>query len=415
MIEFGFVGRGLLRWGVPIVAATLIAFGVGKALVQSFAGEPIEREFTEFYVVGQTLNTHAAERIYDLDFQNRLASRVLPRATEPLNLPYGHAPFEAVLYRPLAWLSHEAAYRVWLLASLVMFCAGFALVWRSLPGLRAHGWLTPLLLLLSFYPVLGGTLFPGQVAAIPFFAVAVAICLDRRGAAVTAGAALAVCLAKPTLLVLLVPMMVVARRWRMLVGFVAGAVALAGISLASVGWGGCLAYVRMLLRYGRWAGDQQSWLNTAIYVDLNTLFRWLVGRDGWPAPALMGASAATVLPFLVRVWVTASRQQPVWHAAWATTLAWSVLLNVYTPYYDLVLVALAAMVMADFFLQSQGRLPKAYAALLAGLYVGALVCAPRERHSPIAHVQTVVLVALAVYQLRAVVATSRTTAKVVAA
>lgn len=407
MIDLRFVARGLSRVGAPLVAAILIAFGVGRALAQSLGGQPIEREFTQFYVVGQTLATHAAEQIYDLDFQNRLASRVIPHAAEPLNLPYGHAPFEAVLYRPLAWLSHEAAYRVWLLTSLAMFGAGFALVWRSLPTLRPRRWLTPLLLLLSFHPVLGGNLYPGQVAAIPFLAVAAAIFLDRRGASVMSGAALAVCLAKPTLLLLLAPMMVVASRWRMLLGFLSGALGLAGVSLAAVGWDGCLAYARMLMRYGQWAGGQQSWLNTAIYVDLSTFFRFLVGRDGWLAPALVGALAAIVLPFLVRVWLTAARQPAVWHAAWAATLLWSALLNVYTPYYDLVLVALAALVMADGFLQAQGRLPRAYGALLAALYVIALVCAPRERHSPIAHAQTVVLLALAVYQLRVAVAATR--------
>lgn len=407
MVDYRFIGRGIIRVGVPVVAATLVAFVMGKALFQSVSGEPVDREFTAFFLVGHTLNTHAAEKIYDLDFQNRLARSVIPHAAGPLNLPYGHAPFEAVLYRPLAWLSHEAAYRVWVLVSLAMFCAGFALVWRSLPALRLQRWLTPLLLLLSFYPVLGGTLYPGQVAAIPFFAVAVAIFLDRRGATAAAGAALAVCLARPTLLLLLVPMMVAARRWRMVVGFAAGAAALSGISLVTVGWDGCLAYVQMLLRFGQWASGQQSSLNTAIYVDLNTLFRWLVGRDGWLAPALVAVAAVVVLPLLLRVWVAARRQQPIWHAALATTLTWSVLLNVYTPYYDLVLIALAVMVMADFLHQSQGRLPGAYLVLVAALYVVALVCAPRERNSPVAHVQTVVIAAMAVYQLRAAMAASR--------
>jgi hypothetical protein len=407
MIDYRFIMSRFVRYGIPIVAATLIVYDLGRAMIGSFSDGPVEREFTAFYLVGQTLNRHEAAKIYDLDFQNELARSLLPRATSALNLPYSHAPFEAVIYRIPALLSHEQAYRIWLAGSLALFCLGFALVWAALPSLPRGKWLTPLLLLLSFFPVLGGTLYPGQVAALPFFWMALTIYLERRECEVLSGAALAPCLAKPTLLLLLLPMLVAARRWRMLVGFGVGVVALAGVSLASVGWAGCAAYLRMLLMFGGFAGAKQSSLNTALYVDLNALFRLLVGRDGWPSLALAACVAAGMLPLLARVWLHAGRQPVWWNLAWATTLVWTMLLNVYTPLYDLVLVPLAALLTVDHFHQSQGRAPRACWLLLASLYVTALVFAPRTRNAPWPHVQTLVLLALGGYQLAIALAASK--------
>jgi hypothetical protein len=408
MIDFRFLRSGFVRYGTPAFATAAILFVLGQAMVLSLSSpRPIEREFSAFYVVGRILNQYPPEKIYDAGFQNEVARSLLPHAPAALNLPYGHAPFEAVIYRPLAWFSHEQAYRAWLLVSVGLLCGGFALVWRSLGSVPRSRWPTPLLLLLSFYPVLGGTLYPGQVAALTFFWMALAIHLDRRNLPALAGVALAPCLAKPTLLLLLLPMLFVARRWRMLMGFALGTFALAGLSLANVGWAGCDAYVRMLLQFGDWSGARRSSLNTAIYIDLNMFFGFVSGRDGWlPLVALVCVTSA-LIPLLVRLWLAARRDGQSWGVAWATTIIWTMLLNAYTPFYDAVVVPLAALMMADFFYASAGRPPKAYWALLTLLYVTALVCAPRGRGSPEAHIQTLVLMAVGGYQLAVGLAMSR--------
>src|SRR5579862_7439875 len=71
---------------------------------QTFMGRPVGGDFVEFYTIGKIFNDFDAARIYDLKLAVSLQHSVLPSMAETQMLVFGHAPYIALLFRPLALL-----------------------------------------------------------------------------------------------------------------------------------------------------------------------------------------------------------------------------------------------------------------------------------------------------------------------
>ena len=171
---------------------------------------------------------------------------------------------------------------------------------------------------------------------------------------------LALAFYKPTLLLFILPMVVLTRRWRVLGGLAIGGTALALVSLLAVGWRGCVAYVQSLLSFGGSATAQQSVFKLSIYADLNAFFRGLTG-SGSLAILLLGLVAAVVVPMLAWAWWRSGREEPASRGiAWSLALAWTMLVNLYSPKYDTVLLIPALLLLAHHLRQ---RRPKDEGAL----------------------------------------------------
>src|SRR3954470_12778246 len=115
------------------------------------------------------------------------------------------------------------------------------------------------------------------------------------------------CLFKVTLLVWVVPMLVVAGRFRALAGFAAASLGLAAFSLLTVGPAGCLSYADLLLGYARNVTGHAPVFRTFKFVDIRSFCTLLLGG---PSPAAQGAAVATALiglPFLASCWWMALR------------------------------------------------------------------------------------------------------------
>ncbi|HET6890971.1 MAG TPA: glycosyltransferase family 87 protein, partial [Pyrinomonadaceae bacterium] len=236
-------------------------------------GPYLGADFGAFYIAGRIFNTQSPDRIYDPRLHDRLYQEQFPDAPAENGLPYVNAPFFILPFTVLARLPYAWAYMFWLALSLALYVAAFVLLWRTLEGIPRNAWLVALLLSLSFMPFLVECLAGGQTSAIGFFCLAVAIVSERRGHYILSGLALSLCAYKPTLLVLILPMLVITRRYLTVVGFVAGCGVLAIISILSVGWQGCLGYINNLLYFANASTGTVSTLRSWKYVDINSFFR----------------------------------------------------------------------------------------------------------------------------------------------
>jgi hypothetical protein len=246
-------------------------------------------------------------------------------------------------------------------------------------------------------------IFNGQVSALLFLWIALAIWFQRLGWEYGSGVALSLCLSKPTLLILLLPMLGVGRRWRTLLGFLSGTALVGAVSLVVVGWSGCIDYVLTLLKFGRVATTASDGVFSppSLYVDLNSFIRMLTGWSGALPLLLLAALGACVVPWLVSLW----RHVPEgWttglRLTWACTITWTMLLNVYVPRYDTPIVMLGILLMVDALLTTgQGRLPLLLQSLFGLLYVVPWI--PAVPISGVASLQpyTVILLALGTYQV----------------
>jgi hypothetical protein len=103
------------------------------------------------------------------------------------------------------------------------------------------------------------------------------------------------------------------------------------------------AYARFLIQFGRVAGiGGRSLLDLSVYIDLSS-FSYLVpgGRSRVGLAILVFVTSAVAVALAVLLWKSARSGKPAQYLAWASTLTWTLLLNVYVPIYDTVLVIIA--------------------------------------------------------------------------
>jgi hypothetical protein len=144
-------------------------------------------------------------------------------------VPFGRIPVFAVALKPLSALPYEWARFLWLAGS-VGATVGFIFVWPDGPARRMRAaaacWSAPAAICLAF----------GQDSVWFLFFVAVGIRLLLRGREFAAGAVFSLCLGKPHLALLAPIWLAAQRKWRALLGGVAGGALGLVLSVAAEGW-----------------------------------------------------------------------------------------------------------------------------------------------------------------------------------
>lgn len=347
-----------LRW---MSIAVLIVGGV--LLCASFAtsdrgqtafGQPLGNDFAGFFVAAQILDRGHATQLYDRALHDQLYHELLPKLDPHDSIPYVHPPFVAGLLRPLTWLSYEAAVAIWLLISLSLFIAGIWLLVRSSSGLPREQTGLVMLLALSFEPFLMECWLGGQLSSVGFFSYALAWYFLSRNRPIASGIALGLSFYKPTLLLLTLPLLVIGRRWRVLLGMTITGVLLAGLSLALVGWEVSVGYLDVLLSFRKSTSGGGLQILTWKYVDLNNALRMLWGGASLARTAVFGILALGPFALLARTWwrwdsLEANRRQWLWGA----TLVWLPIINLYVGIYDSIFVVQSVLLAADVLLRDR--------------------------------------------------------------
>src|SRR6266540_6462527 len=310
-------------------------------------------DFPAFYTAGRIINEYPRGSLYNLELQQTSYREIAPATRTYLFFAY--TPFFALFFAPLALLPYLPAFACWVLISLALFTAGFRLAWTA-ASLPLRHFTAGFVLALSFLPFYSWCLLIGQTSAFGFFWLALAIYLDRKGRPFASGCALAMLLYKPTLLLLLVPMLAVTSRWRTLVGFCVAAAVLSLMSLAAIGFSGIPSYLDMLASFSH---EKATGRHLILFdVDAFSFFLPFLGKHAWLAVL---ALAAVVTPFLLRAW----RRDP--DGSFALAITWMLVLNFYVVIYDSTLIILAVVLSAGSL--ARPDLPRGFRWLLLALFV----------------------------------------------
>jgi len=366
-------------------------------------GPQLGADFGAYYIAGTIFNHVAPDRIYDRNLHHRLYQEHFPSAPPGEELPYVNAPFFILLFPVLARLEYPLAYLVWILISLGLFVSGFTLLWRTLDDMPEDAYFVALFLAVSFMPFLVECLAGGQTSAFGFFSLAMAISCERRDRPITGGAALSLCLYKPTLLLLILPMLVITRRISTIAGFVIGGSLLAATSLLVVGWQGCLEYIRMLLFFTDASTSAVSGLKSWKYVDVNSFFRLLLNHHIYLRWVFVATAFLMILPLLFSFWLRACRESKNDQSlVWAGVLTWTMILNVYLGIYDTTLVVLSVLLITHVFYgrtkRFQFELTAIYKLIILLLYLVPWATQPIARLTGV-QLYTIILVLFGIYQL----------------
>ena len=296
-------------------------------------------DFVYFYAAPKIAHL-SPESLYDPKVERAFCQQILPPADAAKT--YGdfmYPPFVPLLFLPLSHLSLGTAYRVEQAFCAVLYIFGLVLLRRRFfPG---EPQLTSILipLALAYLPFIADTWANGQLSILGFIAISIALCELRAEHPFRSGLALSLCVYKPPLLILLLPMLLFRRQIRVLLGFAAGAFIWAAAATIAYGWNVWLAYERYVRFLSR---DMERLRPLAKYVDLTAFFSLLGVRQSASLFAIL--CGLLTLPFLVAAW---RRYEDSPQFAWGIAITWTLILSPYAPVYDTILVIPSMIVSAD--------------------------------------------------------------------
>jgi hypothetical protein len=311
---------------------------------ETFMGRPMGSDFVEFYAAGKVINQHQAERIYDDAYFSPLQHEILPAMSPTQMLLFAYPPVVGQLFRPFALLPYKWAYCAWLVFSLALYATSLWLLFRgwACAGYRR----TAFLFSLSAPMYTLETWIGGQLSVIGFFAVVLFIsCFEKRWP-VLAGLALGLATYKPSLMAIPAAMMLVAGCWRMLAGFGISSTLLVLGSIATAGVNGFRLWMVRMKVFAAIATTNESILRRTKYVDLNSFFTILFGASSTERALATVATSAAFLFLAWSWWRSRQQSHEVHRYLWAATLTWTLLINIYAPVYDTILLVPAAALVA---------------------------------------------------------------------
>lgn len=294
-------------------------------------------DFLHFYILGSLAAEQRGADLYDMNTQAALAAQRVPEAAGIEYLPV-YPPQVSIFFAPLAALPYRSALIVWWIFSAALYGLCCYWIWRASPSLHGYGGIVALLAVAS--PVFFSLIAWGQTsaAALACFTLMYFLLRDRRD--FIAGLALGCLVFKPQLGLAAAIVFTAIGAWRILAGAAVSSAAQLSVGVFYYGmeplrrWMSFLLNVRALL----------PWLEPKPYQThcLRTFWTMIVP---WPALslALYATSAAIIVIVTIRLW---KRSQPMALRYSALLLA-SVLVAPHLTVYDLVVLAPAMLLLAD--------------------------------------------------------------------
>jgi hypothetical protein len=228
---------------------TLALFGTAvllfAAVTWTARGANVEKtDFSLTYVGARIVHDGIGRQLYDLALQENLRNSFFQH---PVPLFYEHPPFEAVLLAPLASVPFRCAYAIWGVANATLWLVLMFFTRRYLPWPRDN--VAYICMWLLFAP-LWVTLYQGQTSLVLLTAYALTFAFLKDKRDFPAGLALGLGLLKFQFVLPFAFIYLLRRKSHFLLGFSIAAVALALVSVATVGWEGVSHYVGFLLTIG---------------------------------------------------------------------------------------------------------------------------------------------------------------------
>lgn len=360
-----FTPDRLRFYGIAVIAVSLLLTTL--SLITSKDGETVfgtrlGGDFPAFYIAGEITNEREANWAYDTDLHLKIYRQMFPSEPPAEQLPYVNPPFLLPVFALLARLPYRMAFAVWLAISAGLYFAAVRITEADCRNLPDHLRSVVTLLALSFAPFIVYCWAWGQLAALGVFFIAIAVHLEKNKTFLS-GCMLSLCAYKPTLLLVILPMLVLTKRFRALMGIALGSVLLGLISVALIGWQGILKYLVLLQNFRRWKATANTIFQTWLYVDIQSFFH--ASLSNYPLLAVGKFTCLAVgVAALLYVWLSQRDRSFVW----SITITGSLLLNLYTPIYDCSLLVIPALLMTNRFYEKD-RLPLQFKLLLGVLWL----------------------------------------------
>jgi alpha-1,2-mannosyltransferase len=359
------MSRQSLRAAALAMAVTLLAVHGWDVAVPGLldrTGRLKCPDFLQFYTYGTLFSSGQSGALYVGEAHARVArERIDPRMTLTGFRP-NYSPIVAWLMAPLSTLPYLRAMALWTAISVALYFLAVVLLAPAAPHASVDR--LTLYLVAAAWPALFGVLRYGQLSAMSLLLVAAAARFSSQGRSIASGVALGLLVYKPNLLVAPVLILAFAGEWRLLGGLAAGAGLETLVSLLSVGPKVFADYLTVLLTLARHPDLVQMFPQESH--SASGAARLLVP---WP---FMGPIVSVLALGLctwagARVWKATTDIRP----RWAALVLGSLLASPHLLTYDLLLLAIPLLLLADWRWELDGRWPEGlWLAPLVLMYAG---------------------------------------------
>lgn len=296
-------------------------------------------DFLHLYTLGSLAVTHRGPDLYDMNAQAALAAQRVPAAAGIRYLPL-YPPQVSIFFAPLAHLSYGWALLLWWGCSAALYGISCYIVWRKCPNLGAYG--GTVLLLSAAFPAFFHLIAWGQTSALALTCFTGMFLLLRGRRDFLAGVVLGCLIFKPQLGLAATIIFVSVGAWKTLLGAALSAAVQLSAGILYYGTEPLLGWVNALRNL------RSVWpmLEPKLYQthSLRTFWSMLLP---WPdvAFSFYVLSAVAVISLTIAAW----RQRSAASLAlrYSALLLTTVLVAPHLTVYDLVILAPAILLLAD--------------------------------------------------------------------
>lgn len=346
-------------------------------------------DFLHFYTLGRLALEHRGTDLYDMNAQAAIAARRVPETASLRYLPL-YPPQLAIFFAPLAHLSYGWALALWWIASAVVYGVCCYSIWRVCPNLSGYG--GNIVLLAAGFPAFFHLIAWGQTSALALACFTAMFFLMRDGREFLAGLIVGCLIFKPQLGLAAAVVFASIAAWRILAGAVLSAAAQLSLGVFYFGIEPLRRWIRLLLN----VRSVLPMLEPKPYQThcLRTFWSMLVPSQNLAA-GLYVASAIAVLGLTIAVW-RRKNAAPL-SLRYSALLLSTVLVSPHLTVYDLVILAPAILLLADWLV---GQLSSPSTRLLGTLLYLVYILPLVGPLAPWTHVQlSVIAMAAVVYAI----------------
>lgn len=320
---------------------TLYAWNLATPGLHDRNGNLKGTDFLHFYTLGSVADEHRGADLYDINAQAKVAAQRVPEAVGIRYLPL-YPPQVSIVFAPLARLSYGWALFCWWVWSAILYGICCYAVWRACPDLREYR--GTVAILAAAFPAFFHLIAWGQTSAIALACFTLMFFLMRDRREFLAGLVFGCLIFKPQLGVAGAILFLSIGEWKTLAG--------ASTSAAAQLFLGILYYgIEPVRQWVRTMWNVQAvlpMLEPKLYQthSLRTFWSMLVP---WPGLSLMLyiVSAVVVLGLMIACWKRSASAPLSLPLRYAALLLASVLVAPHLTVYDLVILAPALILLAD--------------------------------------------------------------------
>ena len=327
-------------------------------------------DFRQLYVAGYMVRTGHRTQLYDYAaqayFQNTLVSN------DERALPFIRPAYQALMFVPFSLLPYRTAYLGFLLLNLLLLALAFLMLQPRLRGLSRVWPGLPPALFLGFYPV-ALALMQGQDSILLLALLAAALVSLERNRDLTAGALAGVGLFKFQIVVPIVLLFLLWRRWRFVKGFMFSAILVGLLSFITSGWAETVVFVHSMLSVGAGLPAVPGEINFPLRINIMANLRGLIyGLASLRLPQRWLQVTTLLLSSIVVISVRARGRQQRGGDALVLAITAGVVVSYYLFIHDLSILLIPIVLTLDRFISRNGTgepFGRAAAAISALLFV----------------------------------------------